>query len=112
MSVKINVFLQELRDAGIYFTLSNYREGAVSVMIEVPGEHWEVDFLDDGTIDVERFVSNGEIRDESIFKDLFARFDERHFQSKKTAKAVKSAAKIPKRPTQVGTSSVKTASKV
>jgi hypothetical protein len=31
------------------------------VLVTVPGERWEVEFFADGSIEVERFISNGEI---------------------------------------------------
>ena len=53
-----------------------YREGAISVVVRVPGEYWEVDFLEDGDVDVERFVSSGAIEEESALDELFARFSD------------------------------------
>ena len=64
-------FLRRLEDAKIDYRLDNYREDAISVLIAVPGERWEVDFLKDGSVDVERFRSNGHIYDESILDKLF-----------------------------------------
>jgi len=84
--VQLRPFIRELEEAEIYFELAINREDAISVMIAVPGERWEVDFLDDGSIDVERFVSSGELQDESALKNLFSRFDERNFQIEPPAK--------------------------
>src|SRR5437763_612531 len=64
-------FLQRLRIAKIAYRLDYYREDAISVLITVPGERWEVDFLNDGSVDVERFRGNGHIYDESILDRLF-----------------------------------------
>lgn len=44
------------------------------VSINVPGERWEVEFLEDGDIEVERFCSHGEIGDERLLAELFSRF--------------------------------------
>jgi len=67
-------FINRLRAAKIYFTLASIREEAVMVQISVPGERWEVEFLDDGKIEVERFRSSGQISDgreiEVLFKDF------------------------------------------
>jgi hypothetical protein len=38
----------------------------------VPGERWEIEFLTDGAIEVERFVSRGEIEDSAALNELFA----------------------------------------
>jgi hypothetical protein len=65
-------FLQRLDKAKISYRLQNYREGALSVLARAPGEYWEIDFLEDGTVDVERFRSGGEIHDEPMLEELFA----------------------------------------
>jgi hypothetical protein len=36
-----------------------------------PGEYWEIEFLDDGAIDIERYRSNGRILDENALEELF-----------------------------------------
>lgn len=64
-------FLQRLEEAKIDYRLENYRDEAISVVIAVPGERWEVDFLKDGSVDVERFRSNGHIYGETILDKLF-----------------------------------------
>lgn len=64
-------FLDRLDDAGIHYALSSIREGAVMVGVTVPGERWEVEFMTDGTVEVEVFESNGEIYDKSRLSDLF-----------------------------------------
>jgi hypothetical protein len=70
------LFLHRLDRAKIHYKLDHYREDALSVRVVVPGERWEIDFLDDGTVEVECFVSNGEIYDETMVEDLFARFSD------------------------------------
>jgi hypothetical protein len=69
-------FLKRLKTARIYHEVASYREGAVSVVVRVPGQYWEVDFLEDGEIEVERFVSDGAINDASALDELFARFSD------------------------------------
>ena len=44
--------------------------------IAVPGERWEVEFFSDGSIEVEVFLSNGEIYDANKLSDLFQRFSD------------------------------------
>ena len=68
---KLVSFLQRLKDAKISHQVADHRENAVSVIVYAPGEYWEVDFLDDGGVDVERFRSNGHIDDESALAELF-----------------------------------------
>ena len=45
------------------------------VIISVPSEYWEVEFMDDGTIEVERLRSDGKIGDESWIAELMPLLD-------------------------------------
>ncbi len=66
-------FLQGLREAGIRYRLGQCRDEAVMVEIAVPGERWEVEFMEDGSVEVEVFRSDGTIHDASILSDLLAK---------------------------------------
>jgi hypothetical protein len=68
--------IRRLEEAKIFYQMESYRDDGISVVITVPGQRWEVDFLADGDVDVEKFVSNGEIDDESALEELFAKFAE------------------------------------
>lgn len=50
-------FLNRLEEEKIYYRLNKVREEAVMAEIAVPGERWEVEFMEDGSVEVERFVS-------------------------------------------------------
>ena len=69
-------FLVQLKQAGIYYTLAHNRDEAVMVLIAVPGERWEVEFLADGTIDVEIFVSSGGVKGPESLTRLFEEFSD------------------------------------
>ena len=69
-------FIRRLEEAKIFYQMESYRYDGISVVVTVPGQRWEVDFLADGEVDVEKFVSNGEIDDESALDELFAKFTE------------------------------------
>jgi hypothetical protein len=73
---KLLNFLDRLNRAKIFYRLAGDRFDALSVEIAVPGEHWEVDFLRDGEIEVERYCSPGHIDDESALAELFAKFSD------------------------------------
>jgi hypothetical protein len=73
---KLLGFIRRLEESQIHFEVASYRYDGISVVVTVPGERWEVDFLADGDIDVEKFVSNGQIEDESALEALFERFAE------------------------------------
>jgi len=63
--------LDRLDDAEIQYTLASVSEGAIVVGVDVPGEHWKVEFMDDGDIEVEIFKGDGQVFDYGIIEDLF-----------------------------------------
>jgi hypothetical protein len=73
---KLVLFLQNLEQQEIEYTLAHHRDEAIMVTVAVPGERWEVEFLSDGSVEVEKFISNGEITGEKAVSELFARYSE------------------------------------
>ncbi len=71
---KLVLFIQNLEQQGISYALAHHREEAIMVTVAVPGERWEVEFLSDGSVEVEKFISNGEISGEEALNELFARY--------------------------------------
>ena len=71
---KLVSFLTDLERGGIKYTLAHNRDEAIMVNVAAPGERWEIEFLNDGLVEVERFVSNGEISGNEMLSQLFARF--------------------------------------
>lgn len=70
-------FLEKLERNNIYYSLDSVRKDYTMVNIVVPGERWEVEFEKNGRdIVVERFVSDGGIRDESALDYLFENFSD------------------------------------
>jgi len=69
-------FLAKLEKRHIHFKLTSSRPDALMVEIAVPGERWEVEFLEDGSVDVERFLSDGTIAGAAAIRDLFERFSD------------------------------------
>src|SRR5437899_7072197 len=65
-------FLRRLTEARIPHRLADYRQDAISIIAHAPGEYWEIDFLADGDIDVERYRSSGVIQEASSLEELFA----------------------------------------
>ena len=63
-------FLNELRRGKIYYRLSQHRDDAIMVEVAVPGERWEVEFLDDGSVEAEVFRSDGTIHDASVLDQV------------------------------------------
>jgi hypothetical protein len=71
---KLTTFLKHLEQANIYYTLASHRDDAIMVLVTVPGERWEIEFFGNGSIEVERFISNGEICGEETLHELLARY--------------------------------------
>jgi hypothetical protein len=65
-------FLERLDEAKIPYTLQHSRDDAVMIVAFAPGEYWEIEFVQGGGIDIERYRSNGKIYDESVLEELFA----------------------------------------
>lgn len=65
--------LRRLEALKIFYQLSSIRPESVMVTASVPGERWEIEMFGDGSIEVEVFVSSGEIGDQSKLLELFQR---------------------------------------
>ncbi len=50
---------ERLDAADLRYTSSVYRDDAVSLLVNKPGEYWEIDVLQDGSVDVEIYASTG-----------------------------------------------------
>jgi hypothetical protein len=74
-------FLEELDHQRIGYTLAHNRENALTVLVAVPGERWEIEFLSNGSIEVEKFISTGEIYGSESLSELFARYADQEEQS-------------------------------
>lgn len=71
---KLLVLLARLKKAKIAYSLAHHRENAIMVLVSVPGERWEIEFLDDGAVEIEKFRSDGGIGSESELEALFQQF--------------------------------------
>jgi hypothetical protein len=68
--------LRGLDRARIAYHVTRYRYDAISVIAKVPGERWEIDVLEDGDVDFERFVSDGTVTGEAELNESIARWAE------------------------------------
>jgi hypothetical protein len=66
------IFLNNLDQQNISYELAHNRDEAIMVTVALPGQRWEIEFLTDGSVEVEKFVSNGEIYDGAILEQLLA----------------------------------------
>jgi hypothetical protein len=67
-------FLNKLENNNIFYKLNKVRNDAIMVEIAVPGQRWEIEFMADGTIEIEKFIGDGNFYDgqeiEVLFKDF------------------------------------------
>jgi hypothetical protein len=68
--------LRRLDAARIRYRLEQTRDDAIAIEVVLPGERWEIEFLETGEIEIEIFRSNGEILDAHALDDLCARFSD------------------------------------
>jgi hypothetical protein len=61
-----------LRSAKISYQLSKRRDDATMVEVAVPGERWEIEFLEEGAVEVEIFCSDGKIHGDSVLARLLS----------------------------------------
>lgn len=73
---KLLNFLSRLEKDKFHYRLEHNRDDTVMVIIDVPGQKWEVEFFADGNVEVEIFKSDGEIRNEYELERLFREFSE------------------------------------
>jgi hypothetical protein len=67
-------FLNDLRAAKISYRLGHCRDEAILVEVAVPGERWEIEFFEDGSVEIEVFRSDGTILDPSALSELLSKY--------------------------------------
>ena len=55
----INEFLNMLDKRKIYYQLNKIRPDGIMIEVAVPGQRWEIEYMEDGTIEIEKFISDG-----------------------------------------------------
>ena len=70
---KFLTFLNQLEQQKNNYQIQHHREEAVMITVSIVGERWEIEFLENGDIEVEKFISNGEIEGEEALKEIFER---------------------------------------
>lgn len=72
----LNNFLITLEDNNIFYRLSKIRRESVMVEVAVPGQRWEIEFMDDGTVEIEKFFSEGTIHGSEELQVLIDNFSD------------------------------------
>ncbi len=68
--------LRELESRNIFFTIERHCDEGVMIVASVPGQRWEIEFLEDGEVRIEKFISDGKIIDLAEFQGLLDRFSD------------------------------------
>jgi hypothetical protein len=71
---KLNDFMNRLDKFKIYYKINKIRDESILVEVVIPGERWEVEFMEDDTIVIEKFISDGTIYDKDELAILFRDF--------------------------------------
>ena len=66
--------LNRLKKENIHYRLDQCREDAIMVLVTVPGERWEIEYLTDHSIEIEVFRSNGDIKGKAELDQLFKEY--------------------------------------
>lgn len=67
--------LNELDKRKIYYHLNKVRE-SILIEVAIPGQRWEIEFFEDGHIEIEKFISEGVIYNQDELEVLFKEFSD------------------------------------
>ena len=65
---------KQLNSRHIPYEVKIVRSDALMVCVAVPGERWEIEFFDDGHIEVEKFISQGVEEGSGVAEELLDNF--------------------------------------
>ena len=67
-------FLNKLEKKSIFYKLNKVRNEAIMVEVAVQGQRWEIELLEDGIVNIEKFISDKDLYDVSELETLFKEF--------------------------------------
>ncbi len=73
---KLLSFLNRLEQANINYILRHVRDETIMVLISIPGQRWEVEFFEDGSIEVEKFIGTFVTGNGELIEELFSKFSD------------------------------------
>jgi hypothetical protein len=73
---KVSEVCGELDARHVPYVLNFARPEALMLSVAIPGERWELEFFEDGHIELERFVSTGVEADSAAADKLVGYFNE------------------------------------
>ena len=68
-------FLDKLDENKMYYRLHKIRD-SILVEVAIPGQRWEVEFMADGHIEIEKFISSGIIFGDEELENIFPDFSD------------------------------------
>jgi hypothetical protein len=71
---RLLAFVERLDASRVWYRLAHIRPDAIMVLVATPGVYWEVEFMTDGTVEVERFRSAGALEGEAALDELFEEY--------------------------------------
>ena len=71
---KLLSLTESLEKNQIHYRLNKVRPGFIMIEIAVPGERWEVEVAEDGSVEIEKFKRDGVLYDESEWETLLSDF--------------------------------------
>lgn len=70
------VFLNKLEENSIFYKLDKFRYDCIMVEVTVPGQRWEIEFMDDGSVEIEKYISGKDMYDVNELETLFKEFSD------------------------------------
>lgn len=63
---KLLEFINKLEKHNIHYSIGHHREEFIMLKVTIPGERWEIEFGEEGIIEIERFKSIGGVSTDHI----------------------------------------------
>lgn len=73
---KLIDFLNELEKRKIFYKIEKNSNDSIMINVAVPGQRWEVEFMNEGNIQIEKFISDGSIFEAEEIDTLFRDFSD------------------------------------
>jgi hypothetical protein len=73
---KMLQFLNKLEERKIYYQLNKIRGESILIEVSVPGQRWEIEYMDDGTVEIEIFYGDGKIFNNEKLNTLFDNYSD------------------------------------
>ncbi len=68
---KLKNFLTQLEKNKIHYTLTNHRDEVIMVTVVIPGQRWEIEFFENGLVELEKFKTSNDIEEVSFLSQIF-----------------------------------------